>query len=313
MGNTSSTASAVADLAEWHTHPHHHPPPIPPPSDTDRGFTVTPFEPPITVTAITPIIPFTPSALSDEGSAILTRSVAHCTWDWGNDLISSCTSWTETPDIYTLSTPAPYETSSSSSSSSSSSAKKTNSYSFTQAAYTCTDFVCVGSVASSYGYSLCLPTLSSSSSTKHSSLQFGPIPTVSISDPETPTTTRSMGYATETLTCDPGDEDCTVTFTSFGKKTSSSSSSCDTTTTASFKLSVPEATPPKTTESTRRTTTPSSSSSAAKSECDLLDDDDCVPPTPTGRHSSWDWDDPWSVHTARTTIDQDSQQTSNVA
>jgi len=323
MGNSSSVPSE--QLAEWPTHPHHHPPPIH--TETRRSITVTPFEPP-TFTSVTS--PFPQTSSKDESSPVPTRTIAHCTWDWEGDT-SSCTSWTQTPDIYTLSTPpnptGAYETSAE------------TSYTFTQAAYTCTDFVCIGSVASSYGYSLCLPTLTTTS--KHLSLPIVTLPFPSESESESTSKTTSRDYLTQTVTCDTEFDwdDCTIT--SFGTSdswptetttsTSTSTSDCDTTSTSSskssktksstesedcmfgdecytsFQLTIPETLPTRSATTTTKSSLTYETGSARRtskttttSECDFWDRD-CIP-TPTRRHSTWDWDDPWSGHTVRTTI-----------
>jgi hypothetical protein len=319
MGNSSSVPSE--QLAEWPTHPHHHPPPIH--TETQRSITVTPFEPAAS-TSVASLLSQTSS--NDENSPVPTRTIAHCTWGWEGDA-SSCTSWTQTPDIYTLSTASnptgAYET------------PAETSYTFTQVAYTCTDFVCIGSVASSYGYSLCLPTPTTKS--KHLSL---PILTLSFpSESEFWSTpkTASQNYITQTVnTCDAefGWDDCTTT--SFGvsgplsTETTTSTSDCDTTSTlskssksktstetddcvfgdecyTSLQLTIPESLPTSSTTTTKSSFTyetgsarRTSKTTTTTSECDFWDRD-CIP-TPTRRHSTWDWDDPWSGHTVRTTI-----------
>ncbi|KAI0148546.1 hypothetical protein GGR57DRAFT_515250 [Xylariaceae sp. FL1272] len=134
-------------------------------SETHRPFTVTPFEH-STFLSVTK-----PSAQTSQPLKS-TRTAQYCKWDVDSDF-SICTSWevttsspsrpieqtptsTYTLDIDTFTdswitdepVPTPtggYETSDAS-------------YTFGQAQFTCTDFLCIGSVASEYGYSLCLPT-----------------------------------------------------------------------------------------------------------------------------------------------------------
>ncbi|KAI3318924.1 hypothetical protein HD806DRAFT_510402 [Xylariaceae sp. AK1471] len=165
MGNASSVASALS------THTLTYSTPLL--SETRRSFSVTPFEH-STFVSVTKS-----SSKSSSYGPSPTRTGEHCTWDYESDSLS-CSFWSWSVDVPTaFSVPAPtggYETSEAS-------------YSFTQAEYTCTDFICINSVASSYGYSLCVPTS-----------EFG-FPTETYTWPDNSYTTED--WPVTTPTCDP--------------------------------------------------------------------------------------------------------------
>ncbi|KAJ2988601.1 hypothetical protein NUW58_g3888 [Xylaria curta] len=130
MGNISSTPGALA------TH-------TPTPgthalSETRPSFSIPPFEPSTFVTKT--------ASHSSRGGLSPTRTGEYCSWDWERDT-TSCSSWVYTVDVptpFTLPTPpGGYGTSESS-------------LGFPY--YTCTDFLCIDSVVSKYGFSLCFPT-----------------------------------------------------------------------------------------------------------------------------------------------------------
>lgn len=281
MGNAHSTTSALATPSANHSTSAF--------SAARKSFSVTPFEP-STLVSITR----SSSSHSSRGSSI-TRTGEHCTWDWERET-SSCSSWVFTVDVSTpLTTPTPtggYETS-------------TTSFSFPY--YTCTDFFCINSVVSDYGYALCLATTSSDL----------PLPTRTHSR-LSPTETTTERWPTITPTCDPlvDWEDCpTPTSEAFSnsptdaRPTETSSSDYDTSTTSSSRtvdFTIPEGLSTRSSTTSKESYTYTSSSTrrartSTISACDFFDDD-CIP-TVTGRYSSHDWDPtPRLGHTAATTL-----------
>ncbi|KAI0554874.1 hypothetical protein F4679DRAFT_240600 [Xylaria curta] len=284
MGNIPSTQSALPT----HT-PAHSTSTL---SEPHRSLPVSPF-------AYSTFVSVTKA--SSKGSPYgpsSTRTGEYCTWDWGRDT-SSCSSWTFTVDIPTpFTVPVPtgrYETSDIS-----------DYFPY----YTCTDFLCIDSVVSKYGYSLCLPT---------STTPFG-LPTETWPWPEE---TSTYAWPTITPTCDPeldweycpdptseSSGSLTDTWPTDEWPTSSwetylwpteTSSDCD-----PIVFTIPEGPPTASATmskhsysyhsgSTRRTTT------STTSDCDFWDDD-CTP-VATAKHTTWEWgSDPWSGHTVSTTV-----------
>ncbi|KAI0458277.1 hypothetical protein F5B21DRAFT_519469 [Xylaria acuta] len=285
MGNLSSTPSALP------THTSAHSTSVL--SEPHRSFSVSPF-------GYSTFVSITKeSSKSSSHGPSPTRTGEYCTWDWERHT-SSCSSWTLTVDIptpFTVPTPpGGYETSE---------------VSLSFPYYTCTDFLCIDSVVSKYGYSLCLPTPTT---------PFG-LPTETWPWPEEPSTNASP---TITPTCDPildwkncpgptyGPSDSlTDTWPTDEWPTPSwdtdlwpteTSSDCDTHTIPTTPEGPPTASTTITKHSysyrsgsTRRTST------STTSDCDFWDDD-CIP-VPTAKHTTWEWDpDPWSDHTVSTTI-----------
>ncbi|KAI1738253.1 hypothetical protein F4680DRAFT_467472 [Xylaria scruposa] len=285
MGNIPSTPSALPT----HT-PAHSTSTL---SEPHRSFSVSPF-------AYSTFVSVTKT--SSKGSPYgpsSTRTGEYCTWDWGRDT-SSCSSWTftvDTPTPFTVPIPTGgYETS-----------EISDYFPY----YTCTDFLCIDSVVSKYGYSLCLPT---------STTPFE-LPTETWPWPEE---TSTYAWPTITATCDPeldwqycqgsGSElsgSPTDTWPTDEWPTSSgdtyawpteTSSDCDT----PIVFTIPEGPPTASATvtkhsysyhsgSTRRTTT------SATSDCDFWDDD-CTPAA-TAKYTTWEWgSDPWSGHTVSTTV-----------
>ncbi|KAI8627114.1 hypothetical protein F5Y19DRAFT_443230 [Xylariaceae sp. FL1651] len=138
MGNNVSLQSAIATSISAHS--------TSVSSETRRSFTVTPIEH-STFISLTKASP-----TSSTYESFTTHTGEYCNWEEGT---SSCSHWTWTVTVPTPpSVPGPtggYQTSE-------------VSYSFSRADYTCSDFVCISSVASDYGYALCLPTATTSES-----------------------------------------------------------------------------------------------------------------------------------------------------
>ncbi|KAI0437845.1 hypothetical protein F4803DRAFT_570360 [Xylaria telfairii] len=280
MGNIYSTPSALPTPTSAHStsaiEPH-------------RSFSVSPFGY-STFVSVTRA-----SSISSSYRPSPTRTGEYCTWDWEADTVS-CSSWSFTVDIPTpFTVPIPtggYETSEAS-------------WAFPY--YTCTAFLCIDSVVSKYGYSICLPTPTT---------PFG-IPTETWPWPEESTT---YWVSAITPTCDPvfgcqgsvtivSDSLTDAWATDEWPTTSwdthlwpTETSDCDTPATFTIPDGPPTASTMTTKHSysyrsgsTRRTT----STASTVSDCDLWDDD-CVA---TAKHTTWDWDpDPWSDHTVSTTI-----------
>ncbi|KAI0860917.1 hypothetical protein F4860DRAFT_181448 [Xylaria cubensis] len=270
MGNLPSTPSALPTHTSAHStsalrEPHH-------------SFSVSPF-------AYSTFVSITKaSSKSSSYGPSSTRTGEYCTWDWGRDT-SSCSSWTFTVHPTPFTVPIPtggYET--------------TSDVSEYFPYYTCTDFLCIDSVVSEYGFSLCLPT---------STTPFG-LPTETWPWPDE---TSTDVWLTSTPTCDPeldweycpGPTSEPSSSLTYGWPTETSSD-CDT----PIVFTIPEG--PSTTSatvtkhsysyhggSTRRTTT------STTSDCDFWDDD-CTP-VATGKQTTWEWgSDPWSGHTVSTTV-----------
>ncbi|KAI1757519.1 hypothetical protein F4782DRAFT_478892 [Xylaria castorea] len=284
MGNIPSTPGALPTHTSSHT--------TSALSEPHRSFTVSPF-------AYSTFVSVTKaSSKSSSYGPSPTRTGEYCTWDW-EEGTSSCSSWTLTVDIPTpFTVPLPtggYETSE---------------VSLSFPYYTCTDFLCIDSVVSKYGYSLCLPTPTT---------PFG-LPTETYPWPEESST---LVWPTITPTCDPvldweycpgptsePSDSLTDTWPTDEWPTTSwdtdlwpteTSSDCDT----PIVFTIPEGPPTASTVtkhsysyrsgSTRRTTT------STTSDCDFWVDD-CTP-VATAKHTTWEWDpDPWSDHTVSTTV-----------
>lgn len=282
MGNAHSRTSALATPSLNHSTSA---------SSADRkSFSVTPFEP----STLVSITRAPSSSHSSRGSSV-TRTEEHCTWDWEEET-SSCSSWVLTVDGVSTPSTTPtltggYETS-------------TTSFSFPY--YTCTDFLCINSVVSDYGYALCLATTTSSDlafpTTTHSWLS--------------PTETTTERWPTITPTCDPliDWEDCptsssetfsdlsTVAWPTSTRATdlwpTETSSDCDTSATSSSRtvdFTIPEGLSTRSSTTSKESYTYTSSSSSTRrtrtptaSACDFLFDD-CIT-TVTGRYSSQEWD-----------------------
>ncbi|KAI1427754.1 hypothetical protein F5Y12DRAFT_792065 [Xylaria sp. FL1777] len=303
MGNTNSTPSALTAHTHLSTHTSTYSFSVP--IETHHSFSVSPFEH-STLISITKAssqgFPHGPSA---------THTEEYCSWDWERDT-SSCTLYTftvDTPTPFTFPTPT--------------GRYGTSEASFSFPHYTCTDFLCIDSVASDYGFSLCLATTIT---------DFGP-PVETLSWPEESTTYE---LPTATLTCDPvlDWKDCpgptiepSDTFTvewptetsdydgtGFSTTSSLSAENCEygvdcwthvhptiresrptpsaTTTTHSYSYRSTSIS-----TSTRRTTT------STTTDCDFWSDDCTL--SALGEHTTWEWDpDPWSGHTVSTTINK---------
>ncbi|KAK5630171.1 hypothetical protein RRF57_005886 [Xylaria bambusicola] len=141
MGNSNSTPSVPSATTHLSipASAHSSPESIEP----HRTFSVSPFEH-STFISVTKL-----SSKSYSHGSQSTRTGEYCTWDWKKES-SSCTVWTFTVDAptpFTFPTPTGgYETS------------EVSFSSFSSSQYTCTDFLCIDSVASQFGFSLCLET-----------------------------------------------------------------------------------------------------------------------------------------------------------
>ncbi|KAI0530366.1 hypothetical protein GGR58DRAFT_239779 [Xylaria digitata] len=277
MGNSSSAPSSLASPTHTSTYS------STTSSEPHRSFSVSPLEP-STFVSITKAFPQT----SHGPSSIYTEE--YCTWDWEEET-SSCSLLTftvDTPIPFSVPTPTGgYETSEAS-------------LSFPH--YTCTDLICIDSVASNYGYSLCLATATPL-----------PWPPIATSLPEVSTTDMS---ATITPTCDSGfDWDCPSPGSAFPSTTDEwptitwdwppeTTSDCDTTDSSStadcefsingrsslrssIRYTIPRITPSKSTTKHSYSYTPTSTRrtrTSATTECAFWDDD--CPPDITWVHTA---------------------------
>ncbi|KAI1112522.1 hypothetical protein F5Y14DRAFT_265596 [Nemania sp. NC0429] len=271
-------------------------------SETRRHFSVSPF----TYSTFVSITRTSSTKTSSHTSAS-TRTGEYCTWDW-DDESTACTSWTFTVDIPTpFTVPTP-----------------TGAYGTTEVSplfpqYTCTDLLCINSVASEYGYALCFDTSTTDFATPTETWPWPPEDTTTYESPES------------TLTCDPlFDWDCpsssvepTYTWLTgswptptwdtdlWPTETSSdrdSLSGSSLTIEPSVDFTVPESRPTpyatisKHTYSYHTARTSKSSTKSSTSDCGFWDDD-CVSDD-TGDYSTLVWSsDPWRGHTVSTTID----------
>ncbi|KAI0487175.1 hypothetical protein F4859DRAFT_510958 [Xylaria cf. heliscus] len=311
MGITSSSPSALPTHTSTHSTsalsvPH-------------RSFSVSPFEYSsfISVTKT--------SSKSYSYGPSPTRTGEYCTWDFEEDT-SSCSSWTLTVDIptpFTVPTPTGgYET-----------PEASLSFPF----YSCTDFLCIDSVVSEYGYSLCLstptpfgvptetwswpedtstyawPTTTSTCDLLLDCQGTGFPPWESVTDTWSwPEDSSTYAWPTITSTCDP-EPDCegtgypnTETWPTDEWPTPSwdtelwpteTSSDCDT----PIIFTVPESLPTTSTTNTKHSYSYRSGSTRRTRTSTTSDcdfwDDDCTP-VATAKHTTWDWDpDPRSDHT----------------
>ncbi|KAI1350444.1 hypothetical protein F5Y01DRAFT_315835 [Xylaria sp. FL0043] len=300
MGNNNSTPSALPPTTHLSTYTSTHSSSLS--TEAHHSFSVSPFE----HSTLVSITKASSTSSSHVSSSI--RTTEYCTWDWELET-TSCTLRTitaPTPTPFTLPTPTgQYGTSEAS-------------FSFHH--YTCTDLLCIDSVASQYGFSLCAATTFTNfgppaetstwpkSSTTHKLLTTAPT-----CDPELdwdcpgptvmPTLTLTLHHSTETSSdydetrsptiSSTSTEDCEYgvgCFTPLHHTSTESHHATTTTTTSSTKHSYSYHS-----TSTKRTTT------STTSECDFLWDD-CTPALPT-EPTTWEWDpDPWSGHTVSTTI-----------
>ncbi|KAI0965865.1 hypothetical protein F4678DRAFT_484701 [Xylaria arbuscula] len=311
MGNNHSTPSALptpTHLSTSHTSSLS--------VQTRHSFTVSPFEP-------SSFVSISKTSSEPHGPAS-TGPREYCTWDWELDTIS-CTF-----GAYTVPTPTPHPLPTPTG------RYGTSEVSFSFPSFTCTDLLCIDSVASKYGFSLCLATSLTTN--------FGR-PTPTLSWPEESTTDDSP---TTTLTCDPvldwkdcpgptlgitdsitdsiTDEWPTVVWptqsSDYSTETSSDYDSTDTSTPSSFstedceygfdcftstQYTIEESrqTPPATTTTKYSYSydgaTTKRSTTSTTSECDFWWDD-CTPDVPL-EPTTWEWGpDPWSDHTVSTTI-----------
>ncbi|KAI8954676.1 hypothetical protein F4801DRAFT_532606 [Xylaria longipes] len=281
MGNISSTPGALPTHTSAHS--------ASTLSEPHRSFSVSPFEY-NTFVSITKA-----SSKSPSHGPSPTSTGKHCTWDFEADT-SSCSSWTSTVDTLTpFTVPTPtggYET---------------GETSLPFPYFTCTDFLCIDSVVSKYGYSLCFPTPAT-------------LPTETWPWPNEPSTD---GWPTITPTCDPvldwefcpGPtseplESLTDTWPTDEWPTASwdtdlwpteTSSDCDT----SVIFTIPEGPPTASATITKhsysyRSGSTRRASTSSTSDCDFWDDD--CSPVASVKGTTW-WDpDPWSDHTVSTTI-----------
>ncbi|KAI2631209.1 hypothetical protein GGS21DRAFT_544592 [Xylaria nigripes] len=312
MGNITS----IASVKPTHTFNHIHSYSTPLFSETSRTFSVSTFEP-STFVSITK-----GPTRSFSSESPLTRTGEYCSWNWESDT-SSCSSWTYTIDAttsFTTSTPpGGYETSA---------------VSFTFPDYTCTNFACINSVASFYGFSLCMATPTTSSG----------FPTI-VTPSRTEETYTSNTQPTFSLTCDPilDWRNCPGTISetwytsteswptiSWSTTTSETTSwptqttpDCEETETAASTSSVTPAcgfetdcqhtldsaipaslvtsilTPTKNTYSYHSGDDTRPSSTSTLSDCDFWDED-CMPAAAAGP-TNWD-PDSWSTHTITMTV-----------
>ncbi|GAP90689.1 hypothetical protein SAMD00023353_5200110 [Rosellinia necatrix] len=295
MGNASSTSSAL------HTHTTNHT--TLSPTENHRSLSITPFDA-STLVSITR----TYSRSSSHGPSIQTDEF--CSWDW-EVLTSTCTTSTFTVDVPTpVSTPTrtrAYETSEAS-------------YSFPF--YTCTDFLCIDSVVSDYGYSLCIPTSTSSYESLTETWRLTEKYSTDVWVTVTPTcdpvfgwkycsslTSESTGVITDAWPTDSwstDDEPPTGRPTTTRISPADTSPNCDSSTASDS--STDDFTEPWT---SRSVTTKHSysyhgsstrqASTSTTSECDFWDDD-CTP-TVTGRYTSQKWEPTtWSRDPIVTTV-----------
>ncbi|KAI1292971.1 hypothetical protein F5Y03DRAFT_388107 [Xylaria venustula] len=312
MGNSNSTPSALptpTHLSNSYTSSLS--------AQTSHSFTVSPLEPSSFVSTIK-----TSSKIFPHGPGS-TGPREYCTWDWELDTIS-CTFWTitvPTPTPRPLPTPT--------------GRYGTSEVNFSFPSFTCTDLLCIDSVASKYGFSLCLatslttnfgrptPTISwPDESTTYESptptLTCDPVldwkncpsPTLEVTDSitdEWPTVvwpTQSSDYPTETSS----DYDVTETSTTSSPSTEDCEYGFDCFTSTQYTVEDSRQTPSATTSTkhsysyrsatTKRSTT---STTSTTSECDFWWDD-CTPDVPL-EPTTWEWGpDPWSDHTVSTTI-----------
>ncbi|KAI0412052.1 hypothetical protein F5X98DRAFT_380132 [Xylaria grammica] len=278
-------------------------------SEPHRSLSVSPLEP-NTLVSVT--------KTSSHGVSS-TQTEEHCFWDWDKET-TTCFP-TITADVPTPLTPTGgYETSEAS-------------FTFPIYSYTCTDLYCVESVASKYGYSLCLPTsttklwppaetwssydASTTDKSETTSTTCGPfnwddcpVPTPDPSSPTDDWPTITWDWPPETTS------DCDTTDTS----TTSSSSTEDcgfdidcwtsihyntvkrsrlSSSTTSSKHSYSYRSTSTSTKSTRTSTI---------SECDFWDED-CTP-SATPELTTWGWSTrPWSGRPVSTKVPLPHQST----
>ena len=140
MGNSNSTPNAPSAPTHLATFTSSHS--LLESIETHHTFSVSPFDH-STFVSVTKAY-----TTSSPYKSTPTRTGEYCSWDWKEET-SYCTTWSFTVDVptpFTFPTPAPtggYETSE---------------VSFSSFGYTCTDLLCIDSVASKYGFSLCLAT-----------------------------------------------------------------------------------------------------------------------------------------------------------
>ncbi|KAI0427885.1 hypothetical protein F5Y09DRAFT_344226 [Xylaria sp. FL1042] len=283
-------------------------------TETHRSFSfsVSPFE----HSTLVSITKASPTSSSHVYSSI--RTTEYCTWNWEQET-ESCTlrTITATPTPFTLPTPT--------------GRYGTSETSFSFPYYTCTDFLCIDSVASQYGFSLCLATtftnfgppvettdkFPTATLTCDPDLDWEGCPGPTIAPPDSTTDewtevwpTLTWHYPTETssdydvtrssTTSSLSAEECEYgigCFTSlhYTSKESRQTPPAPTITSPTSSSKHSYSYRSTSTSSTKRTTT------STTSDCDPWWDD-CTPALPT-EPTTWEWDpDPWSGHTVSTTI-----------
>ncbi|TGJ80887.1 hypothetical protein E0Z10_g7889 [Xylaria hypoxylon] len=301
MGNNSSVPSALPTPTHTSTHSSHTF------SSPHRSISVSPLKP-STFVSITKA-----SSKSSSHGPSLTRTDEYCTWDWEKET-SSCSLLTFTADVpnpFTIPTPTGgYETSEAS-------------FSFPH--YTCTDLICIDSVASDYGYSLCLATSPTDFWPPAETWSWSEASTTDEWETITPTCdpvfdwencpgptpkySDSLSEVWPTLTWDWPTEtssDCDTTESSVKSSTSAENCEFDVDCWTSVHYTIqksrhtPSATITKHSYSYRSTSTKRTSTSTT-SDCDFWDED-CTP-APTGEPTTWEWNpDPWTGHTVSTKV-----------